>query len=33
MDFQQICEHYSEVRNFKQLKGFIMKVNFKKVIK
>ena len=33
MDFQQICEHYSEVRNFKQLKDFIIKINFKKVIR
>ena len=33
MDFQQICEHYSEVRNFKQLKDFIIKINFNKVIR
>ena len=33
MEFQNICEHYSEVRNFMQLKKFIMKINFKKVIK
>ncbi len=33
MDFQQICEHYNEVRNFKQLKDFIIKINFKKVIR
>ena len=33
MDFQKICEHYSEVRNFKQLKDFIIKINFKKVIR
>ena len=33
MDFQNICTHFSEVRNFKQLKDFIMKINFKKVIK
>ena len=33
MDFQQICEHYSEVRNFKQLKDFIIKINFRKVIR
>ena len=30
MDFQQICEHYSEVRNFKQLKDFIIKI-YKKI--
>ena len=33
MEFQNICEHYSEVRNFMQLKKFIMKINFKKVVK
>ena len=33
MDFQNIIEHYSEVRTFTQLKEFTKKINFKKVIK
>ena len=33
MDFQKVCESYSEVRNFIQLKKFIENINFKKVIK
>ena len=33
MDFQKVCESYSEVRNFNQLKNFIENINFKKVIK
>ena len=33
MDFQNVCESYSEVRNFIQLKNFIENINFKKVIK
>ncbi len=33
MDFQRVCESYSEVRNFIQLKNFIENINFKKVIK
>ena len=33
MDFQKVCESYSEVRNFNQLKNFIENLNFKKVIK
>jgi uncharacterized protein with von Willebrand factor type A (vWA) domain len=33
MDFQNVFESYSEVRNFIQLKNFIENINFKKVIK
>ena len=33
IDFQKVCESYSEVRNFIQLKKFIENINFKKVMK
>ena len=33
MDFQNIIEHYSEVRTFTQLKEFTKKINFQKVIR